>query len=198
MNGVPGEALNLNSANHSDHGHHGDPPLSGKNPHGRAGNRTRDLMISFQKRWPLDHEAGLDYKDVFFYFWNARRRTEFISQADFFFILSERYRLITACRFCPAYVSSRPSGLHEHEYDKRADRKWQPMVVRQNNDPLVLSYRLRRYVIVQKPDFETRQWRRLVKSICQWSVCSCVPRVVLCHTAYIKAYKFYLLVVLLR
>jgi hypothetical protein len=27
-------------------------------PHGRAGNRTRDLMISSQKRWPLDHEAG--------------------------------------------------------------------------------------------------------------------------------------------
>ena len=26
--------------------------------HGRAGNRTRDLMISSQKPWPLDHEAG--------------------------------------------------------------------------------------------------------------------------------------------
>jgi hypothetical protein len=32
---------------------------SRKNPHGRTGNRTRDLMISSQKLWPLDHEAGL-------------------------------------------------------------------------------------------------------------------------------------------
>jgi hypothetical protein len=29
-----------------------------KNRHRRAGNRTRDLMISIQKLWPLDHEAG--------------------------------------------------------------------------------------------------------------------------------------------
>jgi hypothetical protein len=56
--GVPGVALKLNSTNYSDHGHHGDPPLSRKNPHGRAGNRTRDLMVSSQKRLPLDHEAG--------------------------------------------------------------------------------------------------------------------------------------------
>ena len=26
--------------------------------HGRAGNRARDLMISSQRLWPLDHEAG--------------------------------------------------------------------------------------------------------------------------------------------
>jgi hypothetical protein len=57
--GVPGGALNLNSANYPDHSHHGDPPLSGKNSHGRAGNRTRDLTISSQKYWPVDHEAGL-------------------------------------------------------------------------------------------------------------------------------------------
>jgi hypothetical protein len=31
-----------------------------KNPHGRTRNRTRDLMISSQKLWPLDHEAGPD------------------------------------------------------------------------------------------------------------------------------------------
>jgi hypothetical protein len=31
---------------------------SRKNPHGRTGNRTRDLMISSRKLWPLDHEAG--------------------------------------------------------------------------------------------------------------------------------------------
>jgi hypothetical protein len=55
--GVPGGAVNLNS-NYPDHGHHGDPPLSGKNPHGRARNRTRDFMNSSQIRWPLDHEAG--------------------------------------------------------------------------------------------------------------------------------------------
>jgi hypothetical protein len=56
---VPGGDLNLNSTSYPDHGHHGDPPLSGKNPHGRAGNQTRDLMISSQKkRCPLDHEAG--------------------------------------------------------------------------------------------------------------------------------------------
>jgi hypothetical protein len=29
---VPGGALNLNSVNYPDHGHHGDPPVSGKIP----------------------------------------------------------------------------------------------------------------------------------------------------------------------
>jgi hypothetical protein len=43
--GVPGGALNLNSTNYSDRGHHGYPPLSGKNSHGIDGNRTRDFMI---------------------------------------------------------------------------------------------------------------------------------------------------------
>jgi hypothetical protein len=47
--GLPGGALNLNYTNYPDHGHHGGPPLSGRNPHSRAGNRNRDLMIS-QKR----------------------------------------------------------------------------------------------------------------------------------------------------
>jgi hypothetical protein len=47
--GVPGGALNLNSTNYPDHGHHGDLPLSGKNLQGRARNRTRHLMISSQK-----------------------------------------------------------------------------------------------------------------------------------------------------
>jgi hypothetical protein len=32
---------------------------SRKDPHGRAWNRTRDLMISSQKLWPLDHEAEI-------------------------------------------------------------------------------------------------------------------------------------------
>ena len=31
-----------------------------ENSHGRAGNQTRDLMISSQRLWPLDHEAGPD------------------------------------------------------------------------------------------------------------------------------------------
>ena len=31
---------------------------SKKNSHGRAENRTRDLMISSQRLWPLNHEAG--------------------------------------------------------------------------------------------------------------------------------------------
>jgi hypothetical protein len=47
--GVPGGALNLNPTNYPDHGHHGDPPLSGKNPHGRARNRTWDLLMRSQK-----------------------------------------------------------------------------------------------------------------------------------------------------
>jgi hypothetical protein len=38
-------------------------PYQGKNPHGRAGNRTRDRMSS-QKRWPLDHEAGQLAKQI--------------------------------------------------------------------------------------------------------------------------------------
>jgi hypothetical protein len=34
--------------------------------HGRTGNRTRDLMISSQKLWPLDHEAGrVDFFSLF-------------------------------------------------------------------------------------------------------------------------------------
>jgi hypothetical protein len=33
---------------------------SRKNPHGRTGYRTQDIMISSQKLWPLDHKAGLN------------------------------------------------------------------------------------------------------------------------------------------
>ena len=35
-----------------------------ENSHGRAGNRTRDLMISSHRLWPLDHEAGLNAMKV--------------------------------------------------------------------------------------------------------------------------------------
>ena len=51
-------ALNLISTNYPDHGHHGRLPLSRKNAHGRAGNWTRDLMVSSQELWPSSHEAG--------------------------------------------------------------------------------------------------------------------------------------------
>ena len=37
------------------------PPPHMENSHGRAGNRTRDLVISSQKLWTLDHEAGLKF-----------------------------------------------------------------------------------------------------------------------------------------
>jgi hypothetical protein len=46
---VPGGALNLISTNYPDHGQHGRLPLSRKNAHGRAGNRTRDLMVNVQE-----------------------------------------------------------------------------------------------------------------------------------------------------
>jgi Tfp pilus assembly major pilin PilA len=41
---------------------------SRKNPHGKIGNQTWDLMISsIQKLWPLDHEAGLSCRYVKWY-----------------------------------------------------------------------------------------------------------------------------------
>ena len=39
-----------------------------ENFHGRAGNRTRDLMISSQRLWPLDHEAGPEVQFTFLQF----------------------------------------------------------------------------------------------------------------------------------
>ena len=35
-----------------------------ENSHGIAGNRTRDLMISSQRLWPLDHEDGQECMDI--------------------------------------------------------------------------------------------------------------------------------------
>jgi hypothetical protein len=59
---VPGGgALNLISTNYTDHGHRGRFSYSRKNAHGRAWNRTRDLMVSSQTLLPLDHEAGSVY-----------------------------------------------------------------------------------------------------------------------------------------
>jgi hypothetical protein len=65
---VSGGTLNLKSTNYPDHGRQGIFPYkekspwgsspTRKNPLGRTGNRTRNPMISSQKLWPLDHEAG--------------------------------------------------------------------------------------------------------------------------------------------
>jgi hypothetical protein len=54
----PGGALNLNSTKLPRPWSPWGSSPSRKNPHGRAGNRTRDLMISSQKLWTPDHEAG--------------------------------------------------------------------------------------------------------------------------------------------
>jgi hypothetical protein len=61
---VPGGALNLNSTNlPRTMVTAGIFPFK-ENSHGRTGNRTRDLMISSQRFWPLDHEVGLYIKYV--------------------------------------------------------------------------------------------------------------------------------------
>ena len=51
--------LKPKSTTYPDHGHHGNLPAR-KNSHGRTGNQIRNLMISSQRPWPLDHEAGLN------------------------------------------------------------------------------------------------------------------------------------------
>jgi hypothetical protein len=56
---VPGGALNINSVKLPRPWSPWESSPSGKNPHGRTGNRTWDLMINSQKLWPLYHEAGL-------------------------------------------------------------------------------------------------------------------------------------------
>jgi hypothetical protein len=50
---VPGGALNLGSTNLPRRWSPGEFSPSRKNPHGKTGNPTRDIMIS-----RLDHEAG--------------------------------------------------------------------------------------------------------------------------------------------
>ena len=56
---IPGGALSLNLLTTQTMVTAGIFPFK-ENSHGRAGNRTRDLMISSQRLWPLDHEAGLN------------------------------------------------------------------------------------------------------------------------------------------
>jgi hypothetical protein len=59
MKYVPGGTLNLSSTKLPRPWSLWESFPSRKNPHVRTGNRTRDLMISSQKLWPLDHETGL-------------------------------------------------------------------------------------------------------------------------------------------
>jgi hypothetical protein len=54
---VPGGDLNLSSTKLPRPWSPWESSPSRKNPHGRTWNRTRDLIISSQKLWPLDHEA---------------------------------------------------------------------------------------------------------------------------------------------
>jgi hypothetical protein len=54
----PGGTLNLSSTKLPRPWSPWESSPSKKNPHGRTGNRTRGLMISSQKLWPLDLEAG--------------------------------------------------------------------------------------------------------------------------------------------
>ena len=55
---IPGGALGLNILTTQTMGITGIFPCK-EISHGRTGNRTRDLIISSQRPWPLDHEAGL-------------------------------------------------------------------------------------------------------------------------------------------
>ena len=50
-----------------------------ENSHGRAGNGTRDLMISSQGLWPLEHEAGL-LKYILSYILSFIPKTKYLKQ----------------------------------------------------------------------------------------------------------------------
>jgi hypothetical protein len=56
--GVPGGVINLSSTKLPRPWSPWESSPSRKNPHGRTGNRTQNLVISSQKLWPLDHEDG--------------------------------------------------------------------------------------------------------------------------------------------
>jgi hypothetical protein len=64
-----------------------------ENSHGRAGNRTRDLVVSCQKLWPPDHEAG----HVILLWWRKQTQHTF------------NYRIIMASFW---YITQR--NTHEH------------------------------------------------------------------------------------
>ena len=44
-----------------------------ENSHGRAGNRTRDLMVTSQRLWPLDREAGRHCLNVDLYYFKRSK-----------------------------------------------------------------------------------------------------------------------------
>jgi hypothetical protein len=67
---VPGGALNLSSTKLPRPWSPWGSTPSRKSPHGRTGNRTRDLMISSQKLWPLEHEAGLNGYIIYVKSWD--------------------------------------------------------------------------------------------------------------------------------
>jgi hypothetical protein len=71
---VPGGALNVNSTKLPGPWSPWEPSPSRKNPHGRTGNLTRDLMIIRQELWSLDHEA--DQSDANIYQWYFVCRNE--------------------------------------------------------------------------------------------------------------------------
>jgi hypothetical protein len=58
---VPGGTLNVSSTKLPWTWSPWESSLSRKNPYVRTGNRTLDLMISIQKLWQLDREAGPFY-----------------------------------------------------------------------------------------------------------------------------------------
>ena len=53
-----------------------------KNSHGRTGNRTRDLMISSQRPWPLDYETVFNIR-----IWRCSLRFNFLLQQPLFISL---------------------------------------------------------------------------------------------------------------
>jgi hypothetical protein len=63
---VPGGGLNLSSTKLPRPWSPWEYTLLRKNPQCRTGNQTRDLIISSQKLWPLDHEAGRFGKMLFY------------------------------------------------------------------------------------------------------------------------------------
>jgi hypothetical protein len=50
--------LKSKSTNYPDHGYHGDPPPTRKIPMVEPGIELGTFMVSSQKLWPPDHEAG--------------------------------------------------------------------------------------------------------------------------------------------
>jgi len=77
-----------------------------ENSHGRAGNRTRDLMISSQRLWPLDHEVGQLDNKMFNYHWctaQTWRRFYLLPSQICDSCQSHKEFIIFNKRFCPAF-----------------------------------------------------------------------------------------------